>query len=57
MIAVSIASMRPAQLTPENVWYGGSQYMTGGASMRPAQLTPENKWKDDDKWVKLPELQ
>ena len=42
-----LASMRPAQLTPENKCpYSGTIAATA-ASMRPAQLTPENTsgWK------------
>ena len=36
------ASMRPAQLTPENVNLMMKHFQAAIASMRPAQLTPEN---------------
>ena len=43
-----LASMRPAQLTPENPLRNRSRVVEPGASMRPAQLTPENVLQDRD---------
>ena len=37
-----VASMRPAQLTPENKAAKLAAFPVIRASMRPAQLTPEN---------------
>ena len=41
------ASMRPAQLTPENKIDQPLGSLGAGASMRPAQLTPENRFPAD----------